>query len=380
VTNAVVIGVGQTAYESSKPHQAIPEMVLEAVERALGDARIGMDEIDAVVTASVDLWDGRTASNIQVTEVVGAVMKPEARVAGDALLAAIHAAMTVAAGAYGTVLVAAHCKMSEGQHWACSNWAVDPICQQPLGLDFLSAAGLQARAYEARHGVGAAQWARVVEKSSRSARANPLAPRGPARSAAEVLASPVIADPLRALDAAPAADGACVLILASPERAKSLGSHAPVALLGAGYACEPHYLGDRDLTATAALAAASRRAYAMAGIAGPLGEIQVVECSEAFSYQELLWCEGLGLCGAGEGARLLEDGITVPGGRLPVNPSGGMLGGSPFVVAGLARLAEAVLQVRGEAAGRQVAGVRRAVAHGTHGPAGQHHSVVVVGA
>ncbi len=114
MTGAVVIGVGQTAYEPAKPAQAIPEMVLEAVERALADARIGMSEVDAVVTASVDLWDGRTASNIQVTEVVGAVMRPEARVAGDGLLAAIHAAMTVGAGAYGTVLVAAHCKMSEG--------------------------------------------------------------------------------------------------------------------------------------------------------------------------------------------------------------------------------------------------------------------------
>ena len=379
MTNAVIIGVGQTAYEPAKPSQAIPEMVLEAVERALADARIGMEAIDAVVTASVDLWDGRTASNIQVTEVVGAVMKPEARVAGDGLLAAIHAAMTVGAGAYGAVLVAAHCKMSEGQHWTCSNWAVDPICQQPLGLDFLSAAGLQARAYEQRHGVGASHWARVVEKNARNARANPLAPRGPDRSAADVLASSVIADPLRALDAAPATDGACVLILASPERARSLGVEKPVALLGAGYACEAHYLGDRELTATDALGAASGRAYTMAGIESPLRDVQVVECSEAFSYQELLWSEGLGLCGPGQGARLLEEGITRPGGRLPVNPSGGMLGGSPFVVAGLARFAEAVLQVRGDAAGRQVAGVRRAIAHGTHGPAGQHHSVVVVG-
>ena len=145
MTNAVIIGVGQTAYEPAKPSQAIPEMVLEAVERALADARIGMEAIDAVVTASVDLWDGRTASNIQVTEVVGAVMKPEARVAGDGLLAAIHAAMTVGAGAYGAVLVAAHCKMSEGQHCTCSNWAVDPICQQPLGLDFLSVSSTMLR-------------------------------------------------------------------------------------------------------------------------------------------------------------------------------------------------------------------------------------------
>jgi acetyl-CoA C-acetyltransferase len=355
-------------------------MVLEAVERALGDARIGMAEVDAAVTASVDLWDGRTASNIQVTEVVGAVMKPEARVAGDGLLAAIHAAMTIAAGAYGTVLVAAHCKMSEGQHWACSNWAVDPIVQQPLGLDFLSAAAMQARAWDGRHGAGERPRARVVAKNSLHARSNPLALERAPVTAEDVLGSPLLADPLRALEVAPAADGACVLILASPERARSLGSRAAVGLLGAGYACEAHYLGDRDLAATDALAAASGRAYAMAGVRRPRDEIQVVECSEAFSYQELMWLEGLGLCAPGEGARLLEDGVTGMGGGLPVNPSGGMLGGSPFVVAGLARLAEAVLQVRGEAAGRQVPGVRRAIAHGTHGPAGQHHAVAVVGA
>jgi acetyl-CoA acetyltransferase len=120
VTGVVVAGVGQTRYEAAKPDQSIPEMVLEAVEAALDDARLPMAAIEAVVTASVDLWDGRTASNVQVTEVVGAVMKPEARVAGDGLLAAIHGALSVLAGAYATVLVAAHCKMSEGEHWACS--------------------------------------------------------------------------------------------------------------------------------------------------------------------------------------------------------------------------------------------------------------------
>lgn len=374
-----IVGVGQTAYEAAKPHQAIPEMVLEAVERALEDARIPMSEVEAAVTASVDLWDGRTASNIQVTEVVGAVMKPEARVAGDGLLAALHAAMTVEAGAYGTVLVVAHSKMSEGQHWACSSWALDPIWQQPLGLDFLSAAALQARAYRERSGVGEQGWAQVVEKNQANARSNPLARAGAGRTAAEVLASPLVADPLRVLDAAPFADGACALLLASPDRARALGCPGPVALQGWGYACEAHYVGDRDLTEPAALRKASRRAYAAAGIVDPRRDLQVIECSEAFSYQEPLWCEGLGLCGPAEGGRLLEEGVTRRDGPLPVNPSGGMLGGSPFVVAGLARLAEAVLQVRGEATGHQVRGVRRALAHGSHGPAGQHHAVAVVG-
>ncbi|MFQ5830298.1 MAG: thiolase family protein [Candidatus Methylomirabilia bacterium] len=380
MSGVAVIGVGQTPYERSKPHQSIPEMVLEAVELALKDARISMEEIEGVVTASVDLWDGRTASNIQVTEVVGAVMKPEARVAGDGLLAAIHAAMTILSGAYGTVLVVAHCKMSEGEHWSCSNWAVDPIYQQTLGVDFLSAAGLQARAYRQRYGVGEAHWTRVVEKNRLNAERNRLARVRANDSAAEIPGPSLVADPLRALDLAPVTDGACVVVLANPERAEALGRSKPVTLLGFGYASEAHYLGDRDLAEPRSLRAASREAHAMAKITDPRHEIQVVECAEAFSYQELLWCEGLGLCAAGHGGRLLDEGVTVLGGELPVNPSGGMLGGSPFVVAGLARLAEAVLQVRGEADGHQVKGVSRALAHGSYGPAGQHHSVAVVGA
>lgn len=380
MSEVAIIGVGQTLYEPSKPHQSIPEMVLEAVEAALEDARIPMEEVEGVVTASVDLWDGRTASNVQVTEVVGAVMKPEARVAGDGLLAALHAAMTILSGAYGTVLVVSHCKMSEGEHWGCSNWAMDPIYQQTLGVDFLSAAGLQARAYRERYGVGEAEWARVVEKNRLNAQKNPLARVVANHAPTEALTSGIIADPLRALDVAPPADGACALVLATPERARALGTAKPVALLGFGYASEAHYLGDRDLAEPRALIPASRRAYAMAKIRDPRRELQVVECSEAFSYQELLWCEGLGLCPPGEGGRLLDEGVTALGGQLPVNPSGGMLGGSPFIVAGLGRLAEAVLQVRGDANGHQVRGARCALAHGSYGPAGQHQSVAVVGA
>lgn len=372
----MVIGVGQTAYEPAKPRQSIPEMVLEAVELALADARVGIEAVEAAVTASVDLWDGRTASNVQVTEVVGAVMKPEARVAGDGLLAALHAAMTILAGAYDAVLVTAHAKMSEGEHWSCSSRALDPIHQQFLGVDFLSAAALQARAYRDRHGVGEPEWTEVVDKNRLNARRNPRARVEAAWE--ESLA--LVADPLRARDVAPFADGACALVLASPERARALGSPEPVALLGFGYAAEPHYLGDRDLAEPRALAGASRRAYAMAGIRDPRRELQVVECSEAFAHQEPLWCEGLGLCPPGAGGRLLDEGVTAIGGDLPVNPSGGMLGGSPFIVSGLARLAEAVLQVRGAADGHQVRGVRRALAHGSYGPAGQHHAVAVVGA
>ena len=95
--------------------------------------------------------------------------------------------------------------------------------------------------------------------------------------------------------------------------------------------------------------AAAKRAYEMAGIKNPLEEIQVAEVLEAFSYMEPLWLEGLGFCEPGTGHKLIDKGVTVMGGKLPVNPSGGALSANPVLVAGMARLIEAVLQVRGEA-------------------------------
>ena len=140
-----ILGVGRTDY-APKPNISIPEMVHQAVQAALADAGLTMNDVDARVTASVDLWDGLTASNVAITEVVGAVMQPEARVAGDGLLAACQGAMSILAGAYETVLVVAHCKASMGDHREITNWTFDPIFQQPLGLDDLTAAALQASA------------------------------------------------------------------------------------------------------------------------------------------------------------------------------------------------------------------------------------------
>ena len=117
----------------------------------------------------------------------------------------------------------------------------------------------------------------------------------------------------------------------------------------------------------------------MAGIRNPLREIDVAEISEEFTYQELLWTEGLGFCDRGEGGKLVDSGKTRMGGKLPVNPSGGLLSGNPNGVAGMARAAEAVLQLRGQAGKRQVPGAKIALAHGVTGICGQHQAVMILG-
>jgi len=168
------------------------------------------------------------------------------------------------------------------------------------------------------------------------------------------------------------------MLIASEDAAKKL-TNKPVWLLGYGSSMDTYYLGDRDLC-RGQLAKAAKKAYGMAGITNPIREIDVAEICEPYAFQELLWYEGLFFCEEGEGAKLVRSGVTSMEGELPVNPSGGVLSTNPYVSRGLIRAAEIVLQIRGEAGEHQIdREIRLGLAHGTHGYAGQCHSVVVLG-
>jgi len=373
-----IIGVSQTKFEPDKSYEDIPETVFRVVKEAMEDAGIDKNDLGSIVTSSVDLWDGRTASNQMLVDVVGSIMKPESRVAGDGLGAAFQGMMTILAGASEITLIVSQCRGSMGAHYEISNWVFDPIYQQPLGLDYLSAGALQANHYMANYGISQEDCARVVIKNRSDAKNNPYAQVKNETTIEEVMNSPMWAYPIKEMDAAPISDGACAVVLASGPRAEALSNRA-VWILGIGSCLDCHYLGHRDLSGGDALITASNRAYSMAGISNPLKELDVAEISAAFSYQELLWTELMGFCDRGEGARILKEGLTCLRGLLPVNPSGGMMAGNPFTVAGLTRLVEAALQVRGEAGDRQVKGAAKALCHGTTGFCGQGQYVMIVG-
>lgn len=373
-----VIGLGQSEYLSRNTLQNTTETVLGAVQAALKDASMELAEIDGIVTASIDLWDGRTASNFYLTEVVGSVLKPETRVAGDGTLAVYQAAINLLTGNYNKVLVVSSCKGSEADHDAISNWVFDPIYQQPLGLDYLTAAALQANQYMHQFDVSPEALARVVVKNRANGALNPRTMLRQAVSLEEVLDSEILATPLRALDVAPLGDGACAMVLAR-EEAVDESRHQPVWLQGMANVLGAHYLGDRLLGQDETLIRAAAKAYSTAGVNDPRRDLDVVELSEHFSHQELMWSESLGLCMAGEGADLLLSGETGIGGQIPVNPSGGLLSGNPFVVGGMARVLECVLQLRGQAGKVQIENASKALAHGTTGPCGQGHCVLILG-
>jgi acetyl-CoA C-acetyltransferase len=192
-------------------------------------------------------------------------------------------------------------------------------------------------------------------------------------SVEQVLASPLLADPIREMHACPVSDGAVGLVLACEERARAL-CDAPVWIDGVGNCMDGFFLGERDLSDCPALRQAAQRAFRRAGVTNPAAAFDVVELCDQYAHQQPLWLEGLGLCEAGQGGRFLEGGGAE---RIHLNPSGGMLAGNPLMLGGLVRAAEAALQLMGRAGERQVPGARRALAHGVMGPAGQFHTVAV---
>jgi acetyl-CoA C-acetyltransferase len=373
-----ILAVGQTKYHPDRSDVNEEELAYEAIKQVLEATGLTLSDIDSAVSCSQDFWDGRTISNMNIQHVVGAHLGHEDKVAEDGLNAVYVGMSQVLSGHQDIILVVAHTKESQADKSLVENAAFDPALMRQLGLDFLTAAAMQAKRYMYKYGITPQQCAKVAVKNRGNAKNNPFAQEPLDITVEDVLSSKTLSSPIRRLDTKPISDGACAMILAPEAQAKKL-TKKPVWILGASNCYEAHYLGDRDLADCDALMKAAKKAYSMAGIDNPLKEINVAEISEEYTYQELLWMEGLGFCGRGEGGKLIDRGVTRIGGKLPVNPSGGVLSGNPVGVAGMARVAEAVLQLRGEAGDRQVKGAQIALAHGVTGICGQHQGVMILG-
>ena len=366
-----VVGVSQVGYARAITDRTLEELVFEAASGALADARLAWRDLDAVVIGASDLVDGRVISSMVTAPPAGGYMKDLLAVASSAEHAFVLAYLRLAAGLGETALVAGWSKCSEAPIAQVEQLSLDPFYRRHVGMDGLVAAALQAAAYRDRYRVPEDAAAGVVVKNRKNGARNPHAERRQPVTADDVLASPLVAWPLKALETPPLSDGACALVLARGERAGAL--RRPAAWVrGLGWASETYWREPEDLVHSRALAAAAEHAYRMAGVRTPRREIGVAEVYDITPYHELMAYEGLGFCGPGEGARFAGDGT------VSVNPSGGLLCANPFFASGLVRVTEAVLQVMGRAGSHQVPGARRAVAHGASGLAGQAHTVVVL--
>jgi acetyl-CoA C-acetyltransferase len=363
-----VIGTGQTRHARARDDASQPELVREAAALAIEDAGIKPRDIDAVVIANMELFEGRAWPELWVGEAAFAAGKPCLKVATggtsgtSGCIAGFH---QVASGLFDIVLVVGFEKHSEG-HTQTGMTLTDPYWDRAVASGAVGNFALSVSQYMAERGATELQAAQVAVKARRNAVRNPHAHlQMPAITVEEVLASRPLAHPLRLLDMCPQSDGACAIVVASGDKARKLHPR-PAWVKATATRHEQPYIGDMDrrLVTMRTLRDAAREAYAIAGIREPLKELDVAEIYEPVSYAELAWYEALGFCAEGEAGRLIEDGVTGMDGEPPVNPSGGVLSTNPVGASGVIRVAEAALQIHGRGGERQVEGARTALATG----------------
>jgi acetyl-CoA C-acetyltransferase len=376
---AAVVGVGQTHHRAKREDLSIAGLCREAIDRALADANMTFDDIDAVVVGKApDLFEGVMMPELYLAEALGAAGKPLLRVHTAGSVGgstAIVAASLVQAGVHRRVLTVAFEKQSESN----AMWALSvPV---PFIMPVHAGAGgyfaPHVRSYIRRSGAPTHIGAIVAAKDRQNALKNPYAHlHNEGTTVESVLASKMLWDPIRYDETCPSSDGACALVITDEDTAR--GCDNPAWIHGTVMRSEPTTAAERDQVNPLAGQQAAAALWKQAGITSPLDEIDCAEIYVPFSWFEPMWLENLGFAAEGEGWKLTEKGETAIGGRIPVNMSGGVLSSKPIGASGMLRFAEAALQVRGQAGEHQVDGARRALGH-AYGGGSQFFSMWVVG-
>jgi len=217
-----------------------------------------------------------------------------------------------------------------------------------MGVLFAGIYSMRVRAHMERYGITKEQFAKVSVKNHEHGALNPYAQYRNRVTVDEVLNSRMIADPITLLMTCPMGDGGAAVLIGTKEMAKAMGKR-PVRV-GASVLGSYGFIRKDEPNITSRVA---QKAYEEAGIKP--NDIQVAEVHDAVSAVELFLYEELGFCEPGESGRLIDEGITWLGGRLPVNPSGGLTAkGHPAGATGLAQITEIVWQMRQEAGERQI--------------------------
>ncbi|MGE3702284.1 MAG: thiolase family protein [Hyphomicrobiaceae bacterium] len=320
-----------------------------AASAALSDAAVSPGDIDALVIATEsDLVSLQVNPAPVVSSDLGLPHLPCVRVEGggaSGALAVRSGVHHILSGLYRSVLVvgfddaASHLDRSGVS--LVYGLSFDAEVEGFLGATAAALYALSAQAHMARHGVNERHLATVAVKNRANAVANPNAHLPMISTVEDVLASAVVAPPLKRLDCSPLSDGAAALVLSRERNMPRQSERVPVRIVASASASDWARLGDRDdIGRFAGKSRAAAAAYSQAGIMNPSSEIDVAEVYDAFTSAEVQGIEALGLAPEGRGARQIVDGVHDRDGRLPVNLSGGLLGqgGSPGAV-GVAQVA-----------------------------------------
>ncbi|MEE2058881.1 thiolase domain-containing protein [Rhodococcus artemisiae] len=380
---AAVLGTGQTHYVAKRHDVSMSGLVREAIDRAMADAHVGWNDIDAVVIGKApDLFEGAMMPELAMADAIGATGRPLLRVhtAGSVGGSTANVATSlVQAGVHRRVLAVAWEKQSESNAmWALST----PVpFTMPVGAGAGGYFAPHVRSYIRRSGAPEHIGSMVAVKDRLNGAKNPYAHlKQPDITFEKVQASQMLWDPIRYDETCPSSDGACAVVLGDADSAAAAEADGrTVAWIHAtAMRTEPTTYAGRDQVNPEAGRIAAAALWKQAGITDPLTEIDCAEIYVPFSWFEPMWLENLGFAPEGGGWKLTEAGETAIGGQLPVNMSGGVLSSNPIGASGMIRFAEAAIQVMGKAGDHQVEGARKAFGH-AYGGGSQYFSMWVVG-
>ena len=353
--DVAVIGIGTSQF-GKFPERPFHQLGGEAVRKALADAGVAPGRIQVAY-----------GSRIFLDQITAQVVLRDVGIAGIEM---INVENACAGGA--TAVRCLWKDIASGMYDVGLAFGVESMTTSPIagkliaqGEDDIDAKlgsnmpvvfALMAKRLMETHGATAADFAQVSVKSHLAAALNPAAQYRKVLSLDEVLGSRMVADPITLLQCCPNTDGAAAVVMCPLEMAKALGAR-PIRVLASVLRSSDYFFKKRDLTSFDAGRRAAAQAYEMAGI-GP-EDLDVVELHDAFAPEELVHYEDLGLCKPGDSIALLRSGATALGGRVPVNPSGGLLSlGHPLSASGVRTVCDVVQQLRGEAGPRQKEGAR----------------------
>jgi len=368
--DVAIIGAGQTKF--ARTEWPLVDLLVEGTRTALADVRIDETLIQSVLVANMGagMLNHQSGVASAVVDALG-IFPAHAELVENGPASGASAVklgfLGIAAGYYDIVLVVGGEKMRAVTGWESTDFVATlthPVAEYIYGITLPSMAGLFARLYMDKYGITPEHLAMVAIKNHDNAMLNPVAHiqqpitmEGILHRPEAVVNNPIVADPLRLFDCCPVSDGAAGLVLCAADRAKEF-CEKPVLVAGIGQATDTQVLHEReDPTDLKAVRLASEQAFRMAGVRP--SDVDVAELHDAFTILEIAESEHAGFFEKGTGHRAIERGETRIGGKLPINPSGGLKArGHPVGATGIAQLVELVFQLRGDAGDRQVKDAR----------------------
>jgi benzoylsuccinyl-CoA thiolase BbsB subunit len=358
--DVAVIGIGQSVF-GKFPEKTAAQLGGEAVSAAIADCGIPLKDIQVAYAARS--YDANCTAQSVLKEV------------GIRALEMVNVENACAGGS--TAFRGVWKEIADGRYDIGIALGVESMTTSPiagklippekddldgrLGLTMPGMFAMVANRQMAEHGATVEDFAMVSVKNHHHGYLNPQAQYKKKFTIEDVLNSRMISDPITLLMCCPNTDGAAAAILCSMKVARKYTAHPIRVIASTLQTGDYKYLQD-DICVSPVGKKTARMAYEMAGCDPK--DVDLVEMHDAFANEEILRYEDLGLCGPGEGINLLRSGATKIGGKIPVNPSGGLLSlGHPLAASGVRTICDIVLHLRGQAGERQTPNAKVGLAH-----------------